>query len=247
MTNLKEPVFLKNKYKILEMIVLILRANPGVKLTPIEVNKFFVEHPNVEKHLNRRNAQDPVSSIMWCYQDHHNKQGESPELDFDGKHFYLVDYGKISNSKNRNQYVEEASNYRNGNHFSNSVIGKNTSKVGTTRTSMNVRGTQFNHNTEKNYIQPKRANSGINNNSDDEELPKGMLKLILGFMGIALVIALFFNVLGIREIIMKLAVIGGLGFLGYKIINAKNTGFNLAGRLVILIAIILAVYGSMFR
>lgn len=219
MSNIKYPD-IKGKTSICEIIQQVVKMNPSARFTKSDIDSIIKRYENFMKRpRTAQNERSRQDSIVSCY--HAYGLRDCPDVAYNNELFSYSPGGWNGNL--------------------------NKSKVGTTRTNVYSIETQNKPNIGKNYIQPQRVNSGINNNSDDEELPKGMLRLILGFMGIALVIALFFNVLGIREIIMKLAVIGGLGFLGYKIINAKNTGFNLAGRLFILIAIILAVYGSMFR
>lgn len=89
MANLQLPALTKSKYSILEMIIQILRANSGVRFTPEQIDMFF-NHPEVAQHLNRKNAKDPINSIVWCYKQYHDKEGKFPELGFDGTYFHLV-------------------------------------------------------------------------------------------------------------------------------------------------------------
>lgn len=216
MANLKLPTFSKAKYNILEAIVLILETNPGARLTPEEINNCF-NHPQMESHLNRKGAKDPVGSIIWCYK---TKEGKFPELDFNDTHFYLVDARK--NTSTKNMFVERPQ-------FTSNPVNMPDKRVRDTS------------NQEKTFMLEKRFNNNSNANFINEDfLEKNAV--VMGVAVILLVLAFIFNWGGIRHITFRIAVIAGTLFIGYKIITAKNTGFNLVGRIIFAIILLMSVF-----
>lgn len=215
MTNVKLPNVM-GQTSICEVIQLVLSANSSVQLTKADIDGIILQ--KYDPYLRqKRTAKTEISrqnSIVACY----NAYGlrDCPDVAYINGYFIYSPggwNGDVSKSK-----VGEKSNY---------IFNRNP---------------KFSLEPEKRFTPDNRFDISMKMNSNNGQI-NDRIKMLLFILGILLALALFFNWGGIREFAIGFAVLAGIGFIGYKIITAKNTGFNLAGRVFIAIVILMAVYG----
>ncbi|AEM74001.1 hypothetical protein [Caldicellulosiruptor acetigenus] len=79
---------MKRKYSLMELIYLILKANPGQKLHINKAINLLYYTPAIREMTDIKGTDKPADSLIWCYKKYCEDQGKYPVY-FDESYFYL--------------------------------------------------------------------------------------------------------------------------------------------------------------